>query len=103
MENHVNVVHPLSEEQLLDGPTLAAVLYSRTLDRVIRSLSGSVAVSAYEIESISFPDADTLASWNSRTGDDLKRAVASATGWPTHEAAAPSRRDPGTSSSDLSA
>lgn len=76
VENHVNVLHTVAEEPLLDGPTLAAVLHSPTLDRVIRSLSGSVAVSAYEIESIPLPAADTLRTWNDLTGEDLNKAVA---------------------------
>ena len=76
VENHVNVLHSIVEEPILDGPTLAAVLHSATLDRVIRSLSGSVAVSAYEIESIPLPDAETLRTWNGRTDEDLEGAVA---------------------------
>jgi adenine-specific DNA-methyltransferase len=78
VENHVNVLRPTVEEPLLKRETLAAVLATDPLDRVTRSLAGSVAVSAYELESLPFPDARTLSSWNSLTGDDLAQAVASA-------------------------
>jgi adenine-specific DNA-methyltransferase len=76
VENHVNVLRPTTETPVLTRATLIAALSTVTLDRVIRSLSGSVAVSAYEIESIPFPCAETLATWNELTGEDLERAVA---------------------------
>ena len=78
VENHVNVLRPTLEKPLLTRATLVAVLSTGALDRVIRSLSGSVAVSAYEIESIPFPDAETLATWNDLRSEDLEGAVASA-------------------------
>jgi adenine-specific DNA-methyltransferase len=78
VENHVNVLRPTVEEPLLKRETLAAVLATEPLDRVTRSLAGSVAVSAYELESLPFPDARTLSCWNSLSGADLEKAVASA-------------------------
>ena len=78
VENHVNVLRPTVEEPLLKRETLAAVLATDPLDRVTRSLAGSVAVSAYELESLPFPDARTLCCWNSLSGADLAQAVASA-------------------------
>ncbi|GAA3525043.1 hypothetical protein GCM10022234_22440 [Aeromicrobium panaciterrae] len=80
VENHVNVLHPVVENPLLDLDTLAAVLATETVDRVVRSLSGSVAVSAYEIGAVPFPPADVLAEWKSLRGVDLERAVADAYG-----------------------
>jgi adenine-specific DNA-methyltransferase len=76
VENHVNVLRPATNDPTLTGETLAAVLSTLTMDRVMRSLSGSVAVSAYEIESIPFPDADVLATWNDHDPTTLDRAVA---------------------------
>jgi adenine-specific DNA-methyltransferase len=76
VENHVNVLRPTTDDPVLTGETLAAVLRTLTVDRVIRSLSGSVAVSAYEIESIPFPDAEVLATWNDHDPQVLDRAVA---------------------------
>lgn len=86
VENHVNVLRPTMDAPLLTRATLVAVLSTVTMDRVIRSLSGSVAVSAYEIESIPFPDAQTLATWNHLTGQDLVRAVAFAYRLPGRDA-----------------
>lgn len=78
VENHVNVLRPIRGEPLLDRATLAAVLRTAALDRVMRSLSGSVALSAYELESVPFPDPDTVRAWKGCTGDELERAVAKA-------------------------
>lgn len=78
VENHVNVLRPTAEEPLLHRETLAAVLKSRSLDRVMRCLSGSVAVSAYELESLPFPATEVLHSWNSLSGEDLERSVTAA-------------------------
>ena len=77
-ENHVNVLRPAVAEPLLTRETLAAVLATGELDRITRSLAGSVAVSAYELESLPLPAAATLASWNGLTGETLARAVAAA-------------------------
>ena len=76
IENHVNVLRPNTSEPLLSPETLAAALATSPLDRVMRSLSGSVAVSAYELESLPFPDIMTLRSWNDLSGEDLECAVA---------------------------
>jgi adenine-specific DNA-methyltransferase len=76
VENHVNVLRPTVDEPILTRATLVAALSTVTMDRVIRSLSGSVAVSAYEIESIPFPEEETLSTWNALTGQALEHAVA---------------------------
>lgn len=78
VENHVNVLSPVVDEPLLDLATLAAVLNTKPLDQVMRSLSGSVAVSAYEVEALPFPAPEVVASWNGLVGVDLERAVANA-------------------------
>lgn len=79
VENHVNVVRPATAiPPLLDQTALNRVLATRTLDRVVRCLSGSVAVSAYELESLPLPSAEVLGMWNSLTGTALEAAVASA-------------------------
>lgn len=78
VENHVNVLRSTVEEPLLKRAALAAVLATDSLDRVTRSLAGSVAVSAYELASLPFPDARTLSCWNSLSGADLAQAVARA-------------------------
>jgi adenine-specific DNA-methyltransferase len=78
VENHVNVLTPVVDEPLIDLATLAAVLNTKPLDRVMRSLSGSVAVSAYEVEALPFPAAEIVASWAGLSGSDLERAVTKA-------------------------
>jgi adenine-specific DNA-methyltransferase len=78
VENHVNVLRPTAERPLLDREKLAHVLSASSLDRAMRSLAGSVAVSAYELESLPFPGASILSRWNTLSGDDLLRAVADA-------------------------
>jgi adenine-specific DNA-methyltransferase len=77
VENHVNVVRPTETvPPLLDQAALNRVLATKTLDRVLRCLSGSVAVSAYELESLPLPSAKVLREWNPLTGTALEVAVA---------------------------
>jgi len=78
VENHVNVLRPTTPYPTLDRAALTRVLATRTLDRVLRCLSGSVAVSAYELESIPFPDSNTVRAWNTLYGDELEEAVTAA-------------------------
>jgi adenine-specific DNA-methyltransferase len=79
VENHVNVIRSVDgDPQLLSLATLAAVLSTKTMDRLARCISGSVAVSAYELESLPLPDSETLRAWESLRGDELETAVAAA-------------------------
>jgi adenine-specific DNA-methyltransferase len=79
IENHVNVLRPRdATTPLLSRRTLAAVLATRTMDQLARCLSGSVALSAYELESLPLPSLDVLRSWEALTGAELDSAVASA-------------------------
>lgn len=78
VENHVNVIRASTSSSLLSRSTLAAVLATRTIDRLVRCISGSVAVSAYELESIALPKAETLTSWETLRGEELEHAVAAA-------------------------
>jgi adenine-specific DNA-methyltransferase len=78
VENHVNVLRPCVPAPLLDRATLARVLGTPTLDRVMRCLSGSVAVSAYELAALRLPDQKTLARWAGLDAEDLALAVAAA-------------------------
>lgn len=80
-ENHVNVVRPREgKTPLLSREALAAVLSTQAIDRLMRCISGSVAVSAYELESLPFPPATTLEAWESLRGKNLEKAVAAAYG-----------------------
>ena len=78
VENHVNVLRPSTPAPLLSRSTLAAVFATKAIDRLARCISGSVAISAYEIESLPLPDASTLAAWEPLRGDALERAVSAA-------------------------
>ena len=78
VENHVNVLRPTALLPLLSRETLARVLATQTLDRLMRCISGSVAVSSYELAALPLPDAATLDSWEGLTGMELERAVAAA-------------------------
>ncbi len=78
VENHVNVLRPRAHNVLISRATLARLLETRTLDRLMRCISGSVALSAYELDSLPLPDEATLASWEQLHGHDLEQAVAEA-------------------------
>lgn len=55
IENHLNMLRPMRERPLIASDVLAAFLNSAAADRVFRCVSGSVAVSAYELESLPLP------------------------------------------------
>jgi adenine-specific DNA-methyltransferase len=78
VENHVNVLRPRAQHVLLSRATLARLLATKTLDRLMRCISGSVALSAYELESLPLPGEATVASWETLYGDDLEQSVAEA-------------------------
>jgi adenine-specific DNA-methyltransferase len=58
VENHLNVILPIAPEIPLN--VLAALLNSKALNDAFRTISGSVAVSAYELESLPLPAPVTL-------------------------------------------
>jgi adenine-specific DNA-methyltransferase len=65
IENHVNVIRTVEPTRvecrdLLTRSMVAAILNSRVADQIFRCISGSVAVSAYEIESLPVPDPDGM-------------------------------------------
>jgi len=60
VENHLNIIKPRVKETPVSLEALKYILNSRTLDMVFRSINGSVAVSAYEIESLPMPDPDQV-------------------------------------------
>ena len=55
VENHVNIVHPVTDHPVISLETLSLLLNSKTVDRIFRCLSGSVAVSATELHAIPLP------------------------------------------------
>lgn len=57
VENHLNMMIPTVSKPLVSPALLAAFLNSVAADRAFRCLSGSVAVSAYELENLPLPSA----------------------------------------------
>ncbi|WP_235662112.1 hypothetical protein [Pseudomonas savastanoi] len=60
IENHINMIRPISEVPEVSAEVLAAFINSGAADRAFRCVSGSVAVSAYELESLPLPAPDDL-------------------------------------------
>jgi len=61
VENHLNIVYAIGKSDIALA-TIAALLNSRAVDAVFRCLSGSVAVSAYELNALPLPDMRELRS-----------------------------------------
>ncbi|OPF89572.1 HsdM family class I SAM-dependent methyltransferase [Rhodopseudomonas palustris] len=61
VENHLNMVKPLSGKPRISPATLAAVLNSEIADQVFRCISGSVAVSAFELQALPLPNVESMA------------------------------------------
>ena len=57
VENHLNMVRPLTGKPKVSPAALAAVLNSEIVDQAFRCISGSVAVSAFELEALPLPSA----------------------------------------------
>jgi adenine-specific DNA-methyltransferase len=55
VENHLNMVCPTSSRPAVSVEVLAAFLNSGAADRAFRCVSGSVAVSAYELQAVPLP------------------------------------------------
>jgi adenine-specific DNA-methyltransferase len=60
VENHLNMIRPVFARPRVSHDVLAAFLNSAAADRAFRCVSGSVAVSAYELESLPLPAPDEL-------------------------------------------
>ena len=75
IENHLNMLRPIAEKPAVSPEALAAFLNSAAADRAFRCVSGSVAVSACELEALPMPSPDDM--------DELHRLVSS--GAPCHE------------------
>ena len=61
VENHLNMVKPIVAATAISADAVAAFLNSAAADRVFRCVSGSVAVSAYELEGLPLPPPEKLA------------------------------------------
>lgn len=61
IENHLNVIQPITTSPKVSLELLNIFFSTKIADDVFRCISGSVAVSAYEIESMPLPDPKLLA------------------------------------------
>jgi len=60
IENHLNMIIPVNNDPAIRPEVLAAFLNSRATNEAFRTISGSVAVSAYELESLLLPTPEQL-------------------------------------------
>ena len=60
VENHLNMLLPIGGQPKVEPTVLAAFLNTAIVDRAFRCLSGSVAVSAYELEALPVPPAESI-------------------------------------------
>lgn len=60
VENHLNMIYPVVSKPAVSIEVLSVFLNSGAADKLFRCLSGSVAVSAYEIESLPLPEKEKL-------------------------------------------
>ncbi|MGH9033552.1 MAG: SAM-dependent methyltransferase, partial [Acidimicrobiia bacterium] len=80
VENHVNVLRCATPDSPLTAELLTALLNTQTFDRLYRCMTGTVAVSAYELEALPLPAAEVLATWATLPEHELAAAVAAAFG-----------------------
>ncbi|MDP4572200.1 N-6 DNA methylase [Pseudomonas sp. LPH60] len=60
VENHINMIRPTTEAPKVSAAVLGVFINSEAADRAFRCVSGSVAVSAYELESLPLPAPEDL-------------------------------------------
>ncbi len=60
VENHLNMIKPLPGKALFSPVIIAALLNTKALDLAFRCISGSVAVSAYELNALPLPSPEQL-------------------------------------------
>ena len=60
VENHLNMIKPMNGTPKVRPALLAALLNSMAVDQAFRCISGSVAVSAYELKALPLPPPDSL-------------------------------------------
>jgi len=61
IENHLNMIRPINGAPAVPPKVLSTFLNSEVVDKAFRCLSGSVAVSAYELEALPLPPPEALA------------------------------------------
>jgi adenine-specific DNA-methyltransferase len=87
VENHLNMVRA-TEPPKVSAAAVAAILNSRVVDEVFRCISGSVAVSAFELEALPMPSVTEMKAVERMVAHQEKKAVIDAAiaaiyGWET--------------------
>lgn len=75
VENHLNMVRPLDKSPQVRPEVVAAFLNSGPADRAFRCVSGSVAVSAFELEALPLPAPNRLGKLTTLVLDGADRAA----------------------------
>jgi adenine-specific DNA-methyltransferase len=60
VENHVNMIKPINAKPKISMALMHAFLQSKAADNAFRCISGSVAVSAYELEAMPLPSVEQM-------------------------------------------
>jgi adenine-specific DNA-methyltransferase len=60
VENHLNMIKPITAKPKVSPAVVAAIMNSNIVDRAFRCISGSVAVSAFELEALPLPSASDM-------------------------------------------
>lgn len=76
VENHVNVLRCATSDSPLTPELLVALLNTSTVDRIYRCMSGTVAVSAYELAALPLPGEPVISEWARLPAAALETAVA---------------------------
>ena len=74
IENHLNMLRPTNARPSVSADVLAAFLNSAAADRAFRCVSGSVAVSAYELEALPLPSPEALGELSRLVGRAASRS-----------------------------
>ena len=74
VENHLNMVRAIGAPKV-SSAAVAAVLNSDVIDQMFRCISGSVAVSAFELEAIPLPPASAMSVIENQISSGASRAV----------------------------
>ena len=60
VENHLNMIKPISEKPKVSPAAVSALMNSAVVDESFRCISGSVAVSAFELEALPVPSPEAM-------------------------------------------
>jgi adenine-specific DNA-methyltransferase len=73
IENHLNMILPSNGKPPVDPDLLSVFLNSRAANHAFKAITGSVAVSAYELESFPLPDLTSLQALAAAVKDGLSK------------------------------